>query len=265
MGRETLLVWGFHDGDRETNCFNLMRGWTCIGPVSWQVGEWNGVDCKITLRCAFPSAVNHGDSPRRAAVIFPVVAAIRAAAADGGGGRTAVCYGNGAMNNYENNPEKDENRDPITGEPGSHPLGTGVGTAGGALTGAAIGAVGGPIGALVGGVIGGIAGAAAGHAVAEEIDPTAENAYWNQNFRNEPYYEKDHDFNDYGPAYRLGYDNRGRQPGRTYEQAESELEGKWNDVKDQSRLGWENARHAVRAGWHRVERAMPGDADGDGR
>ena len=53
----------------------------------------------------------------------------------------------------ENDLTKDENRDPITGEPGSHPLGTGLGSAGGAAAGAAIGAIGGPIGMAVGGVI----------------------------------------------------------------------------------------------------------------
>ena len=42
-------------------------------------------------------------------------------------------------------PEGDSNLDPITGEPGAHPVGTGVGATGGALTGAAIGAVGGPV------------------------------------------------------------------------------------------------------------------------
>ena len=35
--------------------------------------------------------------------------------------------------------DRDINPDPVTGEPGSHPIGTGVGAAGGAVTGAAIG------------------------------------------------------------------------------------------------------------------------------
>lgn len=56
----------------------------------------------------------------------------------------------------------DLNLDPITGEPGSHPIGTGVGAAGGALTGAAIGAVAGPVGAAAGAVVGAIAGATIG-------------------------------------------------------------------------------------------------------
>src|SRR3989344_4789503 len=47
----------------------------------------------------------------------------------------------------------DANRDPLTNEPGSHPVGTGVGAAlGGAAAGAAAGAFGGPVGAAIGGV-----------------------------------------------------------------------------------------------------------------
>ena len=72
------------------------------------------------------------------------------------------------------NDRQDMNRDPITGAPGSHPLGTGVGATGGALAGAAIGSIFGPIGTLVGGAIGAAGGGAAGHSVAERVDPTAD-------------------------------------------------------------------------------------------
>ncbi len=65
------------------------------------------------------------------------------------------------------------NRDPLTGEPGSHPLGTGIGSAGGAAAGAALGAaVGGPAGALVGGTVGAVAGAVTGHVAGEGAKPT---------------------------------------------------------------------------------------------
>ena len=76
----------------------------------------------------------------------------------------------------------DANRDPITGTPGAHPVGTGVGAAGGAAAGAAIGAIGGPIGAAVGLVAGAVAGGLAGKGVAETIDPTVEDAYWRKNY-----------------------------------------------------------------------------------
>jgi phage tail tape-measure protein len=65
------------------------------------------------------------------------------------------------------------NRDPLTGSPGSHPVGTGIGSAGAAAAGAAIGgAVGGPAGVLVGGTIGAVAGGVAGHAAGESANPT---------------------------------------------------------------------------------------------
>jgi uncharacterized protein (TIGR02271 family) len=73
----------------------------------------------------------------------------------------------------ERNPAR--NPDPITGEPGSHPVGTGVGTAAGAAAGGAAGAaVGGPVGAGIGIVAGGIAGAVTGKASAESVYPTDE-------------------------------------------------------------------------------------------
>ncbi len=50
------------------------------------------------------------------------------------------------MPNTVTTPDRDPaNRDPVSGEPGSHPVGVGVGAAGGAAIGAGIGAVGGPI------------------------------------------------------------------------------------------------------------------------
>ena len=72
------------------------------------------------------------------------------------------------------NTDKDLlNRDPITEEPGAHPIGTGVGAASGALAGAAIGALtAGPVGIIAGSMIGGIAGGMAGKEVAEANNPT---------------------------------------------------------------------------------------------
>ena len=85
--------------------------------------------------------------------------------------------------------DKDLNRDPITDEPGAHPVGTGVGAAGGAMAGAAAGTVGGPVGTLVGGVIGAVVGGLAGKAAAEAVNPTAEEAHWRENYNRESYYE----------------------------------------------------------------------------
>lgn len=160
--------------------------------------------------------------------------------------------------NTDHRPNRNE--DPITGEPGSHPVGVGVGTAGGA----AVGAAGGPVGAVVGAVVGGIAGAYAGKGVAENIDPTEEAAYWrdkhvNQEWADDP----DNTYGDFEPAYRYGY-TRAADKGTKWDDDDSTLGSEWEEFKGDSRLNWDKAKHATRAGWHRVESRFPGDADGDG-
>jgi hypothetical protein len=159
----------------------------------------------------------------------------------------------------------DENRDPLTGAPGSHPVGTGVGAAGGAAAGAALGAMGGPVGVAVGAVAGAVAGGLAGKSVAESIDPTAEDAYWRAHYSDRPYVERDADYDEYAAAYRTGYEGRGRYDGRSFEDAESDLERDYAKYRGPSRLNWQQARQATRDAWHRVENVLPGDADGDGR
>lgn len=162
----------------------------------------------------------------------------------------------------------DANRDPITGTPGAHPVGTGIGATGGGAAGAAIGAaVGGPVGAAVGLGIGAVAGGLAGKGAAEAVNPTLEDTYWRDNWATQPYVERTYTYDDYAPAYRAGYEGYSKYgtTGRTYDQAEADLRNDWERVKGKSRLNWEKAKMATRAGWHRVERALPGDADRDGR
>ena len=155
-------------------------------------------------------------------------------------------------------------RDPPTGTPGGHPAGTAAGGLAGGLAGAAIGtAAAGPIGTVVGAVIGAVTGGLAGKGVAEAVNPTAEEAYWRDEYVNRPYFVKDRTFDDYNPAYSLGYSNVGRYP--SYDEAERTLSSDWERVKGKSRLTWQEAKHATRDAWHRVERAIPGDFDGDGR
>ena len=100
---------------------------------------------------------------------------------------------------------KDENLDPISGEPGAHPVGTGLGAAAaGAATGAAGGLVAGPVGAAVGAVIGAVAGGLGGKAIAESIDPTVEDAYWEENYTSRPYANKSVAYDHYRPALPAG-------------------------------------------------------------
>ncbi|HVE72234.1 MAG TPA: hypothetical protein VNI54_12765 [Thermoanaerobaculia bacterium] len=146
------------------------------------------------------------------------------------------------------------NRDPITGEPGSHPVGTGVGSAGAAAVGAALGAPFGPIGMLVGGAIGAVAGGAAGHAVGERIDPTGEAEYWKSNYSTRPYHDKTHNWDDYEPAYRYGWESRTAHRDRKFDDVENDLQSGWETAKGKSRMTWERAKDAVRDSWDRTDR-----------
>src|SRR5262249_44667347 len=107
--------------------------------------------------------------------------------------------------------------------------GAGVGAAvGGASAGAAAGAAAGPVGTVAGAVVGGAAGGYAGKGIAESIAPTAEDAYWRENYANRSYCDQSHSYdNDYAPAYRYGWESRSRYHDRTWDQAESDLQKSW--------------------------------------
>ncbi|MBA2675899.1 PA2169 family four-helix-bundle protein [Ramlibacter sp.] len=152
----------------------------------------------------------------------------------------------------EEREERDLNRDPITDEPGAHPVGTGVGAAGGAMAGAAAGAIAGPVGMAIGGVIGAVVGGLAGKAAAEAVNPTAEETHWRENYTKEPYYQNGRSFDDYGPAYRLGVNGRTQSPDE-WTTVEPRLASEWESTRGNSTLNWNDASPAARAAWDRVD------------
>lgn len=154
-------------------------------------------------------------------------------------------------------PTPDANRDPLTGEPGSHPVGTGIGAAGGAAAGAAVGAaVGGPVGAVVGGAVGAIAGGASGHAAGEALDPTVEAAYWRGNYNKRPYYRSGKEYSEYEPAYRYGWESASRPEyrNRKWNDVEGDLQRGWDMAKGGTQQGWYDVKDATRDAWSRVRR-----------
>lgn len=158
------------------------------------------------------------------------------------------------MHNINDRSENDNNEDPITGEPGAHPIGTGVGAAlGGIAAGAAVGTVAGPVGTVVGAALGAVVGGLTGKGVAEAIDPTEEDAYWRENYSTQEYVETGTTYEDYGPAYGLGVDAYQRYPGRTFEDVEPEISREWIEGAPGSTLRWDRARHAARDAWNRVD------------
>lgn len=146
-----------------------------------------------------------------------------------------------------------------------HHFAKGMGAGSGAAMGAAAGAVGGPVGMAAGAAIGALAGGMAGKAAGQLVNPEEEAAYWRSSYQTAPYYSPGYTYDDYGPAYELGYNSRGRYAGTSFDSVENNLSDEWDTVKGKSRLNWQQAKSATRAAWDKVERAIPGDFDRDGR
>lgn len=156
-----------------------------------------------------------------------------------------------------------EHLDPLSGEPGAHPIGTGMGaTIGAVVAGAAAGSVVGPVGTVIGMAIGATLGGLTGKGVAESIDPTAEDAYWRQAYRGRPYVDENASYDSYGPAYSFGVAAFGRYEGRAFEMLEPELAQDWSAMRGRSDLSWDRARPAVKDAWQRMSefRAQGGAA-----
>jgi hypothetical protein len=115
----------------------------------------------------------------------------------------------------------------------------------------------------VGAIAGGLAGGLAGKGVAESINPTVEDEYWRENYASRPYVQAGEDYETYAPAYRYGWESY--VPGQPIDDLEPELRQGWEKSEWAEELSWEKAKEAVRDAWHRIERALPGDADRDGR
>lgn len=91
--------------------------------------------------------------------------------------------------------------------------------------------------------------------------PGSEVEYWRQAYTSEPYFEAGREFEDYGPAYELGwtgYDTYGGE----FETADRVLANDWIVQKGVSGLSWEEARPACRAAWQRAHNAKTYGTDG---
>lgn len=150
--------------------------------------------------------------------------------------------------------EDDLHRDPLTGTPGAHPLGTGAGAASGGVAGAAVGmAVGGPVGSVIGAAIGAVAGGLSGKSAAEAVNPTAEEIYWKESYVQEPYYTPGKPYEYYAPGFRAGWQGRVRFDGRTFAEAEGDLAAAYILSKSELDPSWLDIRSAAEAAWNRVD------------
>lgn len=97
------------------------------------------------------------------------------------------------------------------------------------------------------------------------VDVEMEHQYWSRNYAKQSDYETGRGFNEYEGAYRTGYEGYTKYPDMTFAQAEIDLRRDYESLGSKAALAWAQAKTAVRAGWERVERAIPGDFDNDAR
>ncbi|KAM3089743.1 hypothetical protein ACKFKG_32430 [Phormidesmis sp. 146-35] len=145
--------------------------------------------------------------------------------------------------------------DPITGEPGAHPVETGLGAAGAGTIGTIVGgAVGGPIGAVVGAAIGAIGGGLLGKETAEVIDASLEHEHWRAHHTSRPYIEAGRTFDDYAPAYQTGYEafSRHGNTGKTFDEIEPELRSEYGETHGKTGLAWDKVKPAAQDAYRKL-------------
>ena len=86
------------------------------------------------------------------------------------------------------------------------------------------------------------------------VSARMEDLYWAGSYWKESFFRADYDYEDYAPAFCVGYSGCAQYGGR-FEDSEASLCANFQRIKGDSRLTWEEARAAVRAGWERVEDA----------
>ena len=91
------------------------------------------------------------------------------------------------------------------------------------------------------------------------IDPHVHDAYWQSVYWGESYYRRGYDYDDYAPAYCVGYVGYA-QYGGAFDDAEKSLCANWLRIKGASRLSIDEALQAIRAAWAHAEQAELGTA-----
>lgn len=95
------------------------------------------------------------------------------------------------------------------------------------------------------------------------VSSTLELDYWRTNYQHRPYVEPGVSYDEYAPAYRYGWEAYTTHAGlgRSFEQLEPDLRGRWETYRGTSKLSWEQARHAARDAWARIEKGADNPTD----
>ncbi|KAI5930735.1 Collagen alpha-5(VI) chain [Manis javanica] len=92
----------------------------------------------------------------------------------------------------------------------------------------------------------------AGKGAAEAVNPTVEDAYWRDAYQSEPYYVAGRSYEEYRPAYELGWNAAAARRDADFDAFDAEWEREWTTRRGASHLDWDQARPAARAAWARA-------------
>jgi hypothetical protein len=84
------------------------------------------------------------------------------------------------------------------------------------------------------------------------LEVLAEDAYWRVAHAFEEYVRPGFGYEDYAPAYCVGYAGR-MQYGGSFADAHASLCANWERIRGDSRLSFDEALPAIRAAWERVD------------
>jgi uncharacterized protein (TIGR02284 family) len=85
------------------------------------------------------------------------------------------------------------------------------------------------------------------------VNMAGEDAYWRERFAREAYYRAPLAYEDYRPAYELGWTHRELHD-HDFDTLEPGLAAEWASRRGASGLDWNEARLATRAAWDRADR-----------
>jgi hypothetical protein len=95
-------------------------------------------------------------------------------------------------------------------------------------------------------------------AISIDVDPQVHDAYWQSVYWGESYFRRDCSYDDYAPAYCVGYVGHAQYGGR-FDDAEKSLCANWLRIKGDSRLTLDEALQAIRAAWMHAEQVEEDD------
>jgi hypothetical protein len=81
---------------------------------------------------------------------------------------------------------------------------------------------------------------------------TDEENYWREQHGRQPYADQSKAFKHYEHAYRTGSEEASKNPGKAFEEMETDVALEYEKGRPDDALPWDHVRPAVKAAWDRI-------------